>query len=160
MKIEKFNLTKDNLLKIMELDKTFYHDDKLTEEWYFERFKEFYEGIGLYDGEKLVGYLVAAPISQKLFNEIKEGKYTNDIDFDPKEFIKQSDYYYIDSILILPEYRNNSYSLKMINSLNPNKTYIAITVSKEGYYLAKIYMKEIKELNKTAHIFVREPINL
>lgn len=156
MKIEKFNLTKENLLKVMEIDKTFYHDKELTKEWYFERFRESYEGIGLYDGEKLVGYLIACPIDKKLYNEIKLGKYDNDTMFNPKDYVEESDYYYINSILILDKYRNHEYSLKMIEKLNPNKNYIAITVSKMGYIVASQYMKEELKINNSTYIFTNE----
>ena len=157
MKIEKFNLTKENLLKIIELDKTFYHDKELTRKWYFERFKDNYEGIGLFDGTKLVGYLVASPIDKKLYDDIKKGKYDNDTKFDPKYFIDESDYYYFDSILILEEYRNHEYSLAMIEKLDPKKNYVAITISKEGFLIASLYMKKILKINETTYVFTREP---
>ena len=156
MKIEKFKLTKDNLLKVINLDKTFYHDKELTESWYFERFKSSYEGIGLFDNDNLVGYLITSPINKELYDEIKSGKYDNDIKFDPKFYEVESEYYYINSILILEPYRNKGYGLQMIKRLNPNKNYIAITVSKEGYYLAASYMNEVLKINDSTFIFTKE----
>ena len=44
----------------------------------------------------------------------------------------------------------------MIKKLNPNKNYIAIIVSKEGYYLASSYMNEVLKINDSTFIFTKE----
>ena len=40
MKIEEVNLTKDNLIKIEEIDNTFYKNDITGIDWYLQRYNE------------------------------------------------------------------------------------------------------------------------
>jgi len=45
IKIEKVNLTEENLLKIKKIDDSFYKEDLLTFEWYIERYNKNHNGF-------------------------------------------------------------------------------------------------------------------
>ena len=149
MRIEKVNLTKENLELIKNIDKTFYNEDILTLEWYLERYTKEQFGYLLFDNNNCVGYLVAVPIRKELYDAIINAVMTNDLYFNPEMFVNSSDYYYISSSVILSDYRKKGYGTKLFNYLLSDlkdKYLCAITVSENGINLVKNKMNLIKKM--------------
>lgn len=155
IKIESVNLTKDNLIKIREIDNLFYKEEILTMDWYLERYNENHNGILLFDDNNCVGYLVAVPIKKELYNAITKGVITNDLYINPKMIINKSKYKYIVSSVILEEYRHNGYGKKMLDNLfQKNKgKYCVLTITQDGYNLASKCMKREMKLNDNVNVF-------
>ena len=155
IKIEKVNLTKENLIKIMDIDSLFYKEDILTIEWYLERYNKNHYGYLLIDGDKCVGYLVSVPVKRELYKAIVNGVMVNDLYINPQMILENSKYNYIVSSVILDEYRNKGYGQKMLEKLfnENNGKYCSLTITKAGYNLSKKYMRHEKELNDEVHVF-------
>lgn len=157
MLIEKIKLTQNNLLKIKEIDDTFYTNENLSLDFYLERYNENHYAFVLKNEKKaIVGYLISVPIEKVLYDAIKNGTMTNDIYFNPKMFINNSNYNYIVSICIIKEYRNNGYSKLLFNQFLKETlegNYISLTINKKGYNLASKYMNLVKEINENISVF-------
>ena len=69
MKIEKIYLTKDNIIKIKEIDDTFYEGNNLNDlDWYLERYNDkHFAYVLLDDNDNYVGYIIAIPIKKVLY---------------------------------------------------------------------------------------------
>lgn len=148
-------MTDDIIKKIMDIDKTFYKE-KFTFEWYRKRNDEENILFCLYDKNELVGYSAVSGIKEKLYNEIKSGKYKNDYKFDYKMFDKDSPFKYLSSINILEDYRKKGFGTKLLNkTLRYFKKYniIALTVSRGGYALLNKKMKLIKQVSSDVSVF-------
>ena len=157
MEIKKINLTRENLIKIEEIDNTFDTNAITGIEWYLERYNESHVGYVLVDNSKYVGYLIAVPIKKELFDAIINGVITNDLYVNPGMFVNKSDYYYIYSTVILDNYKDKGYVSKLMKKLfEENKAkYCAITISKDGYKLANKYMDLVMNINKKVSIFYK-----
>ena len=156
IKIKKDNLTKENLMKIKNLDSLFYKEDILTDEWYLERYNSNHSGIFLYDDEICIGYLVSIPITKELYKAIINGVIINDLYINPKMILNKSKYNYIVSSLIKEEYRNIGYGKLMMEELFKVKgKYCALTITKEGYSLANKYMKHKLKINNQVNVFIK-----
>lgn len=70
MHIEEVCLTKEYLLKIKNIDDTFYRNVILDIQWYLERYNEYHKGIILLDNNEVVGYLVAVPIKKSFMMQL------------------------------------------------------------------------------------------
>ena len=157
MHIEEINLTKENLIKIKEIDDTFYDKDNISIEWLFERYKDTYKGLVLCDKEKIVGYITAVPIKKELYDTIINGVIVNDLQINPNMFVDESNYYYIVSIVIKKEYRGKGFGSKMLKLIleNKNKNYCVLTISDDGYNLIKKYMNLKTKVYKNIYVFER-----
>lgn len=157
MHIEEINLTKENLIKIKQIDDTFYKKDNITLEWSLERYKGTHKGLVLLDQDKVVGYVVAVPIKKELYDTIVNGVIINDLQINPNMFITESNYYYIVSSVILKEYRGKRYGTKMLKRIleNKEKNYCVLTISEDGYNLVKNHMILKTHVYKEIYAFER-----
>ena len=158
MEIIEQKLTKENLLKIKEIDDTFYKDTVVDFEWYLDRYNENHKGIFLQDGEKIVGYLVAVPIKKELYDTIINGVITGDISINPNMFITSSNYYYIVSSVILEKYRHQGYGTLMMEKLfqNTKGKFCVLTISDKGYHLAQKFLDLKMKINDKVSVFEKE----
>lgn len=160
MEIKKVKLSKENLKIIKSIDEIFYKDDRLTLQWYIERYNENHDGILLINEENInVGYLVCVPIKEELYNQFVTGMLSDDVEVDPQMFIKESKYNYIVSTVIFENYRRKGYGTKMLEELmkdSDGKNYCAISVSSEGYKLLKKKLDVTKKVNDTVYAFEKK----
>lgn len=156
IKIEKVSLTKENLLKIKKVDDSFYKEDLLTLEWYIERYNENNNGFLLMNDDCCVGYLVSVPIKKELYKAIINGVLINDLYINPNMIVNKSKYQYIVSSVILDNYRHKGYGKEMMKELlkNEKKVFCALTITKDGYNLAKKFMKLKLKINDDTNVFV------
>ena len=156
LEIKEVKLTKDNLLKIKVVDDTFYKSDKLNLDWYLERYEGKSKAVLLLDEDKCAGYIVSVPIRKELYDTITCGVIVNDVQVSPKMFTDESLYYYVVSCVILDDYRERGYGSKMLEMvLRDKKRYCALTVSDEGYHLAKKYMDFKMNVYENVNVFVK-----
>lgn len=157
MEIKKVKLSKENLKIIKSIDEIFYKDDRLTLQWYLERYNENHDGILLINEENIsVGYLVCVPIKEELYNQFVSGMLSDDVEVDPQMFIKESKYNYIVSSVIFEKYRRKGYGTKMLEELmkdSVDKNYCAISVSPEGYKLLRKKLDVIKKVTDKVYAF-------
>ena len=155
MKIEKVFLTKDNLLKIESIDDEFYKNAITGIEWYLKRYNEHHYAYCLFDKDSIVGYIVSIPIKKEVYDAIINGVLVNDLDINPDMFINNSNYHYIVSCVLNDGYRNQGYGKelmkKVLNDINGQAC--CLTISKEGFILAKKFMNLIKKLNNEVSVF-------
>ncbi len=158
MEIIEKELTKENLLKIQAIDKKFYKAEPLKIKWYLERYNEKHKGIFLLDKEKIVGYLVSVPIKKELYEAITNGVLINDVYINPHMFIEKSKYNYIVSCVILKKYQHKGYGSLMLKKLfeTAKGSFCALTISNEGYYLAKKFLNLKININDTVYVFTKE----
>lgn len=131
--------TKDLVGIIYDLDKIYY-GDVCPKTWY-NRYVNKSNIALLKDDEQIVGYLIIANISEVLFNEIKSLKHKGDINFNASHFVKESEYVYLSSILILDNYRNKGYYKQLMNFVPfKNKKVITICVSQAGEHVINKYL--------------------
>ena len=158
MKIEEVNLTKDNLIKIEEIDNTFYKNDITGIDWYLQRYNENHKAVLLFDNDKCVGYCVYVPIKKELYEALVNGVLINDVNINPKMYINESEYNYVVSSVILKEYRGKGYATLMIERLLKNKTgkFVALTISNDGYKLASKFMYFKFKISNEINVFVKE----
>lgn len=85
----------------------------------------------LKDEDNVVGYIYGAYISLKLYNLLINGDIISDCLIDEKEYIDDSNYMYIASIVIKKEYCNNNYSFLLHKDFlkdNKDKKIVLLTV--------------------------------
>ena len=156
MTIEKIYLTKENLIKIKEIDDIFYRNDITPLEWYLERLTPKHTGYIIKDNDKVVGYLVAVPIRKECYEAIIKGVIINDIYINPNMYVEKSKYHYIVSFVLLEEYRHKGIGTKLILQVIKKVEkgyYCALTISQEGAALSKKFMKRKKQLNDNVAVF-------
>ena len=155
MQIEVRSLSKENLLKIKEIDKKFYQEEILNIEWYLARYSSKHKGIFLLDNNKVVGYLVSVPIKKELYEAIINGVLTNDLYINPSMFINDSNYNYISSCVLLEEYQNKGYGSQMMKKLfqNSKGQFCTLTISDKGYFLAKKFLNLKIKINDKVNVF-------
>lgn len=158
MKIEEVNLTKENLIKIENIDNTFYKNDITGIDWYLQRYNKDHKAILLFDNDKCVGYCVFVPIKKELYEALVNGVLINDVNINPKMYINKSKYNYVVSSVILKEYRGKGYATLMIEKLLENKTgkFVALTISSDGYKLASKFMNFKLKISDEVNVFVKE----
>lgn len=158
MKIEEVNLTKENLIKIENIDNTFYKNDITGIDWYLQRYNKDHKAILLFDNDKCVGYCVFVPIKKELYEALVNGVLINDVNINPKMYINKSKYNYVVSSVILKEYRGKGYATLMIEKLLENKTgkFVALTISNDGYKLASKFMDFKLKISNEINVFVKE----
>ena len=158
MKIEEVNLTKENLIKIENIDNTFYKNDITGIDWYLQRYNKDHKAILLFDNDKCVGYCVFVPIKKELYEALVNGVLINDVNINPKMYINKSKYNYVVSSVILKEYRGKGYATLMIEKLLENITgkFVALTISSDGYKLASKFMNFKLKISDEVNVFVKE----
>lgn len=158
MHIEEVCLTKENLLKIQDIDDTFYKNAIIGIHWYLERYNKDHKGIVLLDNNKVVGYIVAVPIKKELYDAITNGVIINDLYINPKMFVKESNYKYVVSCVLLKKYRGKGYATQMMKKLfNKAKGYYcALTITENGYNLANKFMKLKLNINDDTNVFIKD----
>ena len=157
MRIEKINLTKDNLIKIKEIDDLFYTDDHIDLDWYLERYNSKHIGyLLLNDHNVCIGYIVSVPVKKELYDALIKGVLVNDLNINPDMFIDKSKYNYIVSFIILEEYRHQGLGLELIKNIIKTVDkgfYCALTVSQEGAAISKKFMHLKKQINDDIAVF-------
>ena len=156
MHIEEVCLTKEYLLKIKNIDDTFYRNVILDIQWYLERYNEYHKGIILLDNNEVVGYLVAVPIKKEFYDAIINGVIINDLYINPKMFINDSNYKYVVSCVLLEKYRGKGYATQMMQKLFENAigNYCALTITEYGYNLANKFMNLKQKINSDVSVFI------
>jgi ribosomal protein S18 acetylase RimI-like enzyme len=158
MKVEKLFLTKENLIKIKQIDDKFYIDVPNIE-WYLERYNENHYAYCLINKEEIIGYIVSVPIKKELYEAITNGVLINDLDINPKMFINESNYNYIISCVIKEEYRNQKYGEMLLSKvlIDLKESYACcMSITKGGYNLANKYMGLKMTLSDNVSIFVNK----
>ena len=157
MKISEVNLTKDNLIKIQDIDDTFYKNAITGIHWYLERYNKDHKGIVLLDNNRAVGYIVAVPIKKELYDAIINGVITNDLYINQKMFVKESDYKYVVSCVLLEQYRGKGYATQMMKRLfeKAKGYYCALTISENGYNLANKFMELKLIIDEKTNVFIK-----
>lgn len=157
MHIEEVSLTKDILLKIQDIDNTFYLNAIIDIHWYLERYNKDNLAIVLQDDNKVVGYIVAIPINKELYNAITSGVIINDLYINPKMFVKESNYKYVVSCVLLEQYRGKGYATQMMEKLfeKAKGYYCALTISENGYNLVNKFMKLKLNIDDKTNVFIK-----
>ncbi len=158
VRIIEVKLNKENLEKIYNIDKTFYKDEILTMSWYLKRYNENHNAILILDDKNnCVGYLVSVPIKKELYETIKKGIIINDLYINPNMYINDSKYYYISSFVIINEYRYKGHGQKMLEYLfkNCKGKYCALTITNDGFRIAKKNMKLFCTINEKTNVFIK-----
>ena len=156
MEIKTVPLTKEILQEIEKIDDTFYENDITGIKWYTDRYKSNHEAVVLLDQGRIVGYIIAVPVKKDLFDALASGCILNDVNINPKMFVKTSEYYYLSSIVLLDPYRNKGYGRKMTNVLfkkYKDKSLVALVVSEVGYNLLNRYATRTSKLPQTKFVF-------
>ncbi len=148
LKIQNFE---PNLIKpIYQLDKTYY-GTTVKPSWYC-RYVNKAKIVLCLENNKIVGYLIIANISKKLFCNITNLKFSGDINFNSADFLTKSHYCYLPSILILKQFRQPNLPLIMINMALKhikNKKICAICVSNEGTSMAKRFLNFVGNVSNS-----------
>ena len=162
MRIEKVCLTKENLLKIQDLDDSFYKNNITGINWYLERYNKNHFAYVLVDENgNYGGYVMGIPIKREFYDAITNGVITNDLYINPKMFVNESNYYYIYSIIIQEKYRNKGYGTKLLEKLLndiENKNYCVLTISKNGYNLFIKYLDIKIKINNDMFVFINKDL--
>ena len=143
--------TKNLIPLIYNLDKTFY-GETVSKSWY-NRYVNKAKIVMSYCNNELAGYLIAARITKKLFNEIISCKYSGDININPNNFTFKSHYYYLSSVLVLTPYQGSGIATKLqdvvFNKVLKNKKVCTICVTDGGESLAKKHLSFIGKCNNS-----------
>lgn len=159
MKFVEVNLTKENLIKIQDIDASFHKNAITGIHWYLERYNENHKGILLLDeNNNTVGYIVSVPIKKELYDAITNGVIINDLHINPKMFVNKSEYNYIVSCVLLEKYRKQGYASIMLSKLleKAKGKYCALTITKGGYNLAKKYLDFKMNVYDEVNVFVKD----
>lgn len=156
IKIDKVKFTKEIKKIVKSLDDEISFFTNVDISWYDRYSSESYIYL-LKDDEEIVGYLYGAYITKKLYDSFLNGEIINDYLIDKKEFINNSNYIYITSIVIKEKYRNKKYG-SLLNEMflndNNDKKIVVLTVSELGFKLFKKYFKLYKKIDETKNIFI------
>ena len=158
MRVEKVNLTKENLLKIQKIDDEFYTSEIFGIDWYTERYKEFHNGYLLInEKEEAVGYIIVIPVKKELYDAITSGILVNDIHINPNMFIKKSEYHYLSSFVLQKEYRHQNYGLLLIKELakDVKGNICCLAISEAGKNKASQYMDLKEKINDKVSVYER-----
>lgn len=156
IKIDKVKFTKEIKRIIKNLDDEISYYTNVNISWY-DRYSDNSYIYLLKDDNKIVGYLYGAFITKKLYNSFINGEIINDYLIDNEEFISNSDYIYLTSIVVKNEYRNNHYGSLLQEKFlkdNKDKKIVVLTVSNSGYALANKYFKLLRQIDDNHNIFV------
>ena len=156
IKIDKVKYTKDIKKIVKSLDDEISFFTCVDISWYDRYSSESYIYL-LKDDEDIVGYLHGSYITKKLYDSFLNGEIINDYLIDKKEYLNNSNYIYIDSVVIKEKYRNKKYGSllsEMFLNDNNDKKIVALTISKLGFKLFKKYFKLYKNIDEKHNIFI------
>ena len=156
IKIDKVKFTKDIKKKIKSLDDEIDSYVNVDISWY-DRYSDDSYIYLLKDGMRIVGYIYGTFITEKLYNSFINGEIISDYLINKEEYVKNSDYIYLTSVVIKEKYRNNHYGSLLQERVlmdNKGKKFVLLTISNSGYNLACKYFKLYKKLDDNHTIFV------
>lgn len=156
IKVDKVRFTKEIKRIIKNLDDEISYYTNVDISWY-DRYSDDSYIYLLKDDDKIVGYIYGACITEKLYNSLLNGEITNDYLINKEEFVENSDYVYLTSIVVKDKYRNKHYGSLLQEKFlkeNRDKNIVVLTVSNSGYNLVNKYFKLHKQIDKSHTIFV------
>ena len=156
IEIKEVSMTKEVLEIIREFDLQFYPNIGPID-WYLARYKPWHTSFVAMDDGKIVGYLTSLPARKELYDAILSGVLIDDIGINPDMFLKESEYRYVESMVIRAEYRGRNISEQLFDAYFDRyggKKACAIAVNTEGHHLAVHYFGLAKELSSGVGIFV------
>ena len=156
IEIKEVSMTKEVLEIIREFDLQFYPNIGPID-WYLARYKPWHTSFVAMDDGKIVGYLTSLPARKELYDAILSGVLIDDIGINPDMFLKESEYRYVESMVIRAEYRGRNISEQLFDAYFDRyggKKACAIAVNTEGHHLAEHYFGLAKELSSGVGIFV------
>ena len=154
--VKEVSLTRETLEEIRKIDLEFYPNIGSID-WYLSRYQPWHSAFAAMDDEKMIGYFVAVPVREELYDAIVSGVLIDDLGVNPDMFVKESEYYYAVSIVIQKKYRGRNISRQMFDayfSKYPDKKTCLLAVSKNGYRLAEHYFSLVKDLSEGVGVFV------
>ena len=158
IKVVKEKFTKGIKKNIKYLDDTISYYTNVDISWYDRYSCDSYIYL-LKDGADIVGYLYGAFITEGLYNSLINGEIIHDYTINKEEFIENSHYIYLTSIVIKDEYRNKHYGSllleKFLNDLQDEKV-VVLTISKSGYNLVNKYFKLHRKIDDIHTIFINK----
>ena len=155
IEIKEVSMTKEVLEIVREIDLQFYPNIGSID-WYLARYKPWHTSFVAIDAGEIVGYLTSLPARKELYDAILSGVLIDDIGINPDMFLKESEYRYVESIVIRTEYRGRNISEQLFDAYFDrygDKKACAIAVNTEGYHLMEHYFSLAKELSGGVGIF-------
>lgn len=156
IKVDKVKFTKEIKRIIKNLDDEISYYTSVDVSWY-DRYSDNSYIYLLKDDDKIVGYIYGSFITEKLYNSLLNGEIINDYLINKEEFVENSDYIYLTSIVVNEEYRNKHYGSLLQEKFlkdNKDKNIVALSVSNSGYNLANKYFKLYRQIDDSHTIFV------
>ena len=155
IEIKEVSMTKEVLEIIREIDLQFYPNIGPID-WYLARYKPWHTSFVAMDDGEIVGYLTSLPARKELYDAILNGVLIDDTGINPDMFLKESEYCYVESMVLKVEHRGRNISKQLFDAFigryGDKKTF-AIAINKEGYHLAEQYFSLVKELSGGIGIF-------
>ena len=157
IEIKEVSMTKEVLEIIRGIDLQFYPNIGSID-WYLARYKPWHTSFVAMDDGEIVGYLTSLPARKELYDAILSGVLIDDIGINPDMFLKESEYRYVESMVIRTEYRGRNISEQLFDAFFDRyggKKACAIAINKEGYRLGEHHSFSLaKELSGGVGIFV------
>lgn len=154
MIIKEEKMNDEILKKIMHIDEMFYKEE-LSFSYYRKRYSVDSILYCLYDDNKLVGYITKYGIKESLYNDLINGLYKSDFEFNVNLLYDNSNYIYISSIIILSQYRKKGYGNKLLDKIlsEKGKKYVAMSITEDGFNLLNNKMNFVKKVTEEVSIF-------
>lgn len=156
IEIKEVSMTKEVLEKIREIDLKVYPNIGPID-WYLARYKPWHTALAAMEGGELVGYIASLPAKKELYDAILNGVLIDDLGINPDMFLKDSEYCYVGSVVLKPEYRGRNISRRLLDAFietHGDKKVCLIAVSREGRIIADHYFSLAKELPGGVCVFV------
>ena len=156
IEIKEVSMTKEVLEKIREIDLNVYPNIGPID-WYLARYKPWHTALAAMAGGEIVGYIASLPARKELYDAIINGVLIDDLGINPDMFLKESEYRYIGSVVLKPEYRGRNIGRRLLDAFietHGDKRVCMIAVSKAGHRLAEHYFTLAKELPGGVSVFV------
>ena len=156
IEIKEVSMTKEVLERIREIDIKVYPNIGPID-WYLARYKPRNTALIAMDGGELVGYIASLPAKKELYDAIAGGVLIDDLGINPDMFPEDSEYCYVGSVVLKPEYRGMNISRRLLDAFvetHRDKKICMIAVSREGRRLAEHYFSLAKELPGGMGVFV------
>lgn len=150
-------ITGSLLTEIKELNKEFYGNAVL--EWYIDPKVSDAKCIYYRNTEgKIKGYALVTCISEPYYNALVNGDSIDKINIDYDLYVKQSDYWYLNSIVVAKENRQEGIGTQIMEELMkiPFKHLCAFTVSEGGKALLSKYLNVVCQISATCFILEKQ----
>ena len=158
IEIKEVSMTREALESIRDIDLQFYPNvDPI--DWYLARHKPWHTSFVATDNGEIIGYLAFLPARRELYDAILNGVLIDDSGINPDMFLKESEYFYVESLVLKAQYRKMNISRRLFNAFFDrygDKKAITIALSQEGYRLAEHYFSLAKALSCGIGIFVSD----